>query len=236
MKTLILYAFHQYNERVEYFINNAIFKDDAYDFIMICNDRVIQFSVPDYVTVIKRANIGYDFGAWSEGLLVGDRYAQYDAFIFVNSSIIGPYLPDDYTESWPRRFLNGLQGNVKLFGSTINTIGDPIHKSHVQSFAFCMGRETLEYLISKSIFSIKTFAPTFSIAIWDYEVRMSREVLAHGWNIGSLMEQYDGVDFTFATKEPDTYNIVWHDDLMKPDLGLDMKKVMFMKGNRGFSL
>jgi lipopolysaccharide biosynthesis protein len=235
-KILVLYVFHEYNIRVEHFIKHAIFKDDMFDFIIICNNRSINISVPEYVTVIKRDNVGYDFGAWSEGLLSNDRYKKYDYFVFVNSSIIGPYLPEGYTKPWPYRFLEGLQGNIRLFGSTINTSCNPTTKSHVQSFAYAMNRETLEYLISKEIFSITKFAKTFDDAIWKYEVRMSREIIANGWNIGSLMKYYVGVDFTFTSKTPESYGIKWMDDMMYPQFELERNEVMFVKGNRGFSL
>ena len=236
MKTLILYAFHQFNNRVQYFIDHAIFEDDNFDFIIICNDRNINISVPDFVSVINRDNIGYDFGAWSEGLLTGDRYKQYENFIFLNSSVIGPYLPDGYTKQWPYRFLDGLTDNIKLFGSTINAFENSHSAIHVQSFAYCMQQKTVEYLVSKGIFSLMTFSKNFESAIWNYEVRMSREIIAAGWNIGSLMHNYDGVDFTFIDKTPAEYNISWHGDIMFPNTEIDRKEVMFVKGNRGFAI
>jgi hypothetical protein len=236
MKTLVLYAFHQFNDRVKYFIDHAIFQSDIFDFIMICNDTSINISVPDHVTVIKRNNIGFDFGAWSEGLLVGDRYKQYDTFIFINSSVFGPYLPDGYTKQWPYRFLDGLQDNIKLFGSTINAFGNPQRPIHVQSFAYCMNKETVEYLVSKEIFSLTKFAETFKDAIWKHEVRMSREIIAAGWNIGSLMHEYNGVDFTFKTQAASSYNIKWYGEIHNPRSGINKKEVMFVKGNRGFVL
>ena len=39
---------------------------------------------------VKRNNIGYDFGGWSNALLTNDLYKNYDNFIFANSSVIGP--------------------------------------------------------------------------------------------------------------------------------------------------
>ena len=235
-KILVLYAFHIYNERVEHFIKHAIFKDPMFDFVIICNERTIEVSVPDYVVVLKRDNKGYDFGAWSEGLLDNDRYMAYDYFVFVNSSVIGPYLPDGYTRPWPYRLLDGLKGNTRLFGSTINTICDPVNHSHVQSFAFVMDREALEHLISEHIFSLTRWAQTFNDAIWLHEVRMSRLVISRGWNIGSLMHHYKGVDFTFASRDPASYGIGWLGDVMYPQHGLDRKEVMFLKGNRGFAM
>ena len=110
-KTLVLYVFHIYNNRVENFINNSIFKNDNIDFIIICNNKEIDFRAPDYVKIIKRDNIGYDFGAWSHGLLDENLYVNYDKFIFVNSSVSGPYLKDNSIK-WTDIYLNGLQNNV----------------------------------------------------------------------------------------------------------------------------
>ena len=92
-KTLILYVFHQYNDRVEKFIKYAIFKDDKYDFFIIINDKNFDIKIlnlPYYVKYIIRDNIGFDFGAWSTGLLVNSFYKSYDSFIFINSSVYGP--------------------------------------------------------------------------------------------------------------------------------------------------
>ena len=38
MKVLVLYVYHEYNERVEYFFNNAIFQDPDVDFVIITNN------------------------------------------------------------------------------------------------------------------------------------------------------------------------------------------------------
>ena len=93
MKTLVVYVFHQLNKRVTYFIKNAIFKDENIDFSIVCNNKDITFNYPDYVDVFTEI-IKVDFGAWSEYLLKDSKYKKYDNFIFVNSSVIGPFLKD----------------------------------------------------------------------------------------------------------------------------------------------
>lgn len=235
-KTLVLYVFHLLNNRVTHFINNCIFYDEGVDFVVICNDRNIQFSVPDYVRKVVRDNIGYDFGAWSDALLSnGGLYKGYDNFIFVNSSVMGPYLSAGEKRKWTDIYLDGLKDNVKLFGSTINTINMPLTKSHVQSYIFSMDRNTLEYLIDCEIFSTTNYAATFMDAIWKKEVLMSRFIIEKGWNIGSLMRYYDGVDFTFQTKKPEDYNINFLGDVMynghRGHLWNEYELV-FIKGNR----
>ena len=244
-KTLVLYCFHQYNERVEYFINNVIFKDNNVDFYIICNDMSLKLSdlpvkIPNYVKTLNRENIGYDFGAWSDALLTNNYYKNYDNFIMCNSSIIGPFLPPNYTKKWTDIYLDGLSSSIKLFGSTINTCGwgscDINSTPHVQSYIFCVNKETLEYLIKTKIFSMDEYSQTFKDCIIFKEVGMSRKIIDNGWNIGSLLKYYKDVDFRFIDKKPTDYNIDFLDDVMYKKF-YDKKlwtisEIVFPKGNR----
>jgi hypothetical protein len=235
MKTLVLFVFHEVNSRVLHFINNAIFYDENVDFILISNDKKVAFQVQPYIKTFCRDNIGYDFGGWSDALLTNNLYMNYDNYIFVNSSVIGPFIPAYCKEKWTTIFINGLKDNVKLFGSTINTIGDPLFKSHVQSYIFAMDKQTLEYLIHCKIFSISNYANTFDEAIFNKEVNMSRKIIENGWNIGSLLKQYDGVDFTFKVKRPEDYKIYFFDDVMFKEYHNKLWNecdLIFIKGNR----
>ena len=207
MKTIVLYCFHEYNGRVKQFIETGIFKDPNVDFMIICNDPTLKVKIPSYVHYMNRKNIGYDFGAWSDAVLDHDLVNKYDHFIFINSSVSGPYT----NEKWTDLYLKGLEGNIKLYGCTINAMTycnnrkeDPIYRSHVQSYLFCMDKKTLAFLIEKGIFS-KTYVRTFNDAIIYKEVLMSRYIIDKGWNIGSMLPYYKGVDFTFKTKKPHQY-------------------------------
>jgi hypothetical protein len=235
MKTLVLYLFHIYNSRVNYFINNAIFRDETVDFIFICNDKNINFSVPDYVKVIKRDNIGFDFGGWSDALLTNELYKNYDHFIFANSSIIGPFINKDYNGKWTDIYLNRLTDDIKLFGSTINTCKTPKTMSHVQSYIFAINIETLMYLIDKNIFTMNSYCKTMEEAIKTKEILMSQCIIQNGWNIGCLHRYYNGVDFRFKIKQPEDYRIHFLDDIMwskyKDKLWIK-EGLVFIKGNR----
>lgn len=236
-KTLVLYVFHILNDRVRYFINKAVFKDDSVDFLFISNNKQISMDglLPSYVQVIYRDNIGYDFGGWSDALLTNNRYAQYDHFIFVNSSVIGPFLPSYYKGKWTDIYLQGLTGNVKLFGSTINTCMCPVTKSHVQSYIFAMDKATLEYLIQCEIFSLTKHADTFIDAINNKEILMSRKVIDAGWNIASLLPHYANIDFTFKEKRYNSYGVEPLDDVMFPryrGIYWNEHQLVFIKGNR----
>jgi hypothetical protein len=249
MKTLVVYVFHQLNDRVNKFFE-VIFKDDNIDFLVVCNSQSIKLSLPDYIKVLYRENIGYDFGGWSDGILTNDLYKQYDKFIFVNSSVIGPFLPSYYKGKWTDVYIDGLKNDgpkndgikndVKLFGSTINCcfsvygpkMIDAVKESHVQSYIFSMDREALDYLIENEIFTKKRYITDFVELVIKREFRMSRLIIEKGWNIGCLMDNYQGIDFTFKTINkqieylgdvmlPHNYNKVW-----------TLKELVFIKGNR----
>jgi len=243
MKVLVLYVFHQYHSRVQHFIKRAIFQDESIDFLVVCNHlnpelNPTSLELPSYVKWMKRDNLGYDFGAWSDALLTNDLYKQYDQFIFVNSSVMGPYTPSYYKGKWTDIYLQGLHGNVKLFGSTINTCTQPATLSHVQSYIFSMDRNTLEYLIECQIFST-TFLTSFEEVVYQKEIRMSRKVIEKGWNIGSLLECYKDVDFTRTE-----HTIPILEDIMLPCFEGDFMypyfrgkvwtehQLCFIKGNR----
>jgi len=235
MKTLVIYVFHLYNNRVQKFLDNAVFQADDVDFVIVANDPNTSITVPSYVTLIKRPNVGFDFGAWSHALFDKERYSAYDHFIFVNSSVSGPYMPSP--GRWTDIYINGLTDDIKLFGSTINTINNPLTASHVQSYIFSMNQETCRFLIKTGIFSIEKFTKTMRETIDDREIMMSRLIVLKGWNIGCLMKYYNGVDFRFNEKKPESYNIKFENDVMYPKYfsnGFfnEYSELVFVKGNR----
>jgi hypothetical protein len=236
MTTLVVYAFHDYNSRVEDFIRNATFEDPSVHFLCIANTMDIDIAVPAHVKLLKRPNIGYDFGAWSHGLFYNQNYTKYTNYIFVNSSVMGPFLPAYYKGKWTDIFVEGLE-EAELFGSTINTLTDPLTKSHVQSYIFSANQTTVLFLIDRRIFSLVENARSMTDAIINREIRMSREILGAGWRIGSLMRLYRGVDFRFADKKPADYPIKFKGDVMAPMILNDTLfenyyETVFIKGNR----
>jgi len=238
MKTLILYTFHEYNDRVSYFIQNALFKRDDVDFLVICcdlNDTRMETELPSYVKLMKRDNVGFDFGAWTDGLFKDDLWKSYDNFIFANSSVIGPFYPDYYLGNWSDIYINGLKNNVKLFGSTINCIHINDFVPHVQSYIFAVDKECLDYLIDCNIFT-NHYETNFTVLIEEKELKMSQLVLSKGWNIGCLHKHYKHVDFVKNKRTVYNYNITLYNDIMYQEY-LDkhvweLNELVFVKGNR----
>lgn len=228
MRTLVVYALHEYSEPVKMFIEKAVFKDDNVDFVFVCNNQ-LNITVPNYVKVIYRENKGHDFGAWSEGLL--NRSQDYDYYICVNSTVDGPYYKGDWTQVYTKPLTNDL----RLFGSTINCCTGPWCKQfpywsgpHVQTYIFSMTHETMLYLSSSNIFSLTEYTSDKIQTVFEKEIGMSKKILDQGWNIGCLLPRYRNTDFRSTN-----YN--WLDDLMYPpyeNMYWKRTDLVFIKGNR----
>lgn len=239
-KLLVLYIFHIYNNKVKYFFNTCIYDSPNVDFLIICNDKNINFEdeLPSFsnIKILKRDNIGIDFGGWSDGILLNNLYKKYNNFIFCNSSIIGPFLKPDFQGKWTDIYIDGLsRNNCKLFGTTINTLKIPHLFSHVQSYIFSMNLETLEFLIKEEIFVIGKYCKTPEDAIISKEILMSRKILDNGWNIGCLLPIYKDVDFTLKTHNENSKNMLIYDDVMFSHYLNNLwtcEDLVFIKGNR----
>lgn len=244
-KTLVLYTFSDFNEGVYSFIKHGLFEDENIHFMFICNNMEIDtyihidVIIPKYVTFIKRENTGFDFGAWSVGALTNDLYKNYDYLVFLNSSVIGPYLPEGCNEKWSNILTSKLNERVKLVGCTINTMNMIETRAHVQSYCFCMDIKTFEFLVDKEIFSLTKFKETKGQVIYENEIPMSRFIIDNGWNMSCLCPQFDDIDYTFKEypsskmhervlyadpPHPCNYNVRWKST-----------DVMFIKRNRGYT-
>jgi len=244
-KLLVLYVFHEYNYRVEQFFKKAIFYDKNVDFIIIVNNITLKLqynAFPSNVKFFIRDNIGFDFGGWSDALLTNNLYKNYNYFIFVNSSVLGPFIDSDYKGNWTDIFINGLQeNNIKLFGSTINKDFHP----HVQTFIFSLEKETLEYLIKWQIFSLTNHYEKLWDTVMLKEIFMSDLLIRNKWNIGCLIPYYKNMDFVklVENKEVEKFMINGHLDCKCDIMYNEFYKIhwtetdiIFFKGNRDIIL
>lgn len=241
-RTLVLYVFHEIHARVHYFIKHAVFFSPSVDFVFIVNNErldVRQCNIPSYVRVLQRPNIGFDFGGWTYALenMSSSERSSYTYFIFVNSSVLGPFLHMNTKGNWTDVYINKLNShkNLKLIGSTINTIHRPELMSHVQSYVFCTDYPTLCILRKTRIFDSTNMYNTHEKTIQFKEIKMSRVLIQHGYNIGSLTSYCNDIDFTCRgsmptiRQNPVLYMAnIWN----KLDKLFTKEDVCFIKGNR----
>jgi hypothetical protein len=182
------------------------------------------FSQPN-IHLLVRPNIGQDFQGWNSGLFLSRKtldhkiiyeteiaidsdylYRYFDKFIFINSTVAGPYIPSYVESDWADCFTSKLSDQVKIVGITTNFMVHNHHPSiteairqtygiihddstHMQSMIFGLDQVGLQVLIKYGLFSSgKIFPPDKLIIIILCEIGMSMILRYEGYSMFSLMK------------------------------------------------
>ena len=223
-KYVCMYAYYEkndnYKENFKYFLDNVLLKKNDIDYYIIINGNctVVLPNETKNIKIIKRENIGFDFGAWSHCV---KKYIKknYDYYIFLNTSVKGPY-PSDI--NWLDKFLdlfNTKTGNVKLVGTSINVLdnfnnlGLDVNKckelynydgpyTHIQSMFFILDKEGFDLLYEEKFFDDEEKLNK-NTDIWyiilNKEIKMSQILLKKGYNINAILTKYKDIDYTKIT-------------------------------------
>jgi hypothetical protein len=212
---LVLYAYYEkdnvYKNNLEFFLRKGIRTECDYVFIVNGNTTV---NIPDLpnIKILYKENEDYDFGAYNHAFNNIQKHYKY--YIFMNSSVRGPFIPSYVTMKWYEPFINMLKDDVKLVGTTINIMTSPSEFSqifekhsgysrphtHIQSQFFAMDKECLDFLLSKELFSSKNYN-NFNEFIAFKEIMMSQLVLHNGWNISAIIPEYNGHDYRILQQD-----------------------------------
>lgn len=198
-KTVVIYAFHV-KEGSTREIDNLKFLFDhgdmsKIDMVLVSNGSDIPDFVPNNVKKIKRENHGYDFEAWYHGLDSINK-DKYDNFIFMNSSIKGPYLPvwfETVDQHWSECFTRFLDNKIKLVGTTINYAGAPggggprpgFENKHVQSMLWTTDKTGLEHVLNTGVLSERNDF-NFRDTILNKEIKLTDIFLDSGYDVKAL--------------------------------------------------
>lgn len=133
---------------------------------------------------LPRANVGYDFGGWRDGLSLLDRTA-FDEVICVNDSIYGPLFDLGPSLDDARTAAADLWGMVV---SDQPTRPDRPRRRHVQSWFFGMRRRLLQSSCCERFWSSVEPLPSKRDVIDRYEVGLSTHVVDAGFTIAGLYD------------------------------------------------
>ena len=200
-KALVVYTYFSspssdYN--LDFYCKNAIVETPEVDYIIVINDHTCPIQIPTYsnLKVIRRDNIGFDFGGHKAALdsLEGKSY---DYYMFMNSGVIGPFLPDSYNTSqhWIRLFSRKITDKVKLVGTSIfcESIFLDGPGPRVESFCFMTDALGLDLMLKQG--TIFYDMPTKYDAIVNGELGMSQCILKNGYTVDCMLERYKGIDW-----------------------------------------
>jgi hypothetical protein len=250
-KTLCIYTYFEkdqtYKKNCEYFLENGL--NDSSDYLFVINgDSSIDFPKrTNIINIIHRKNTGYDFQAYTEALRT-INISNYNYFIFMNTSVRGPYI--DNKSNWQSKFTNLIKGDTKLVGTTINihctrascnfdeekhlkSIGLSRPYTHVQSQVFAMDRECLLF-IKDRIFIDYNPNHSFIDTIINKEILMSQYVLKNNWNIDCVIPEYQGLDYRILKEDINPTSDEGDANYAGAYFGrtLEAEEVIFIKTNR----
>ena len=133
--------------------------------------------------LIRRPNIGIDFGSWSCGLGILDQLEQqYDSVLLANDSVYGPI--GDLSEIF-RRAQNTDKDFVGLMDSRENGY-------HLQSFFLLLKKRTLASAFLREFKQHFKYGLSRRSIIWRYEIGLTQKLQAEGLSGLSLFssDQY----------------------------------------------
>jgi hypothetical protein len=206
MKSVIIYTYFSStssNLNLNFFVKKELSYNPNIDYIIVINgyeyNKNIIFPILDNLTILKRENIGYDFGGHNCALeYIKEKSRQYNYYFFMNSGVIGPIIPHYFTEThWSNVFIKKINEKVKLVGTTIVCLPHTDSGGYgpkVEGFFFMTDNIGLELLkTQQNIFC--NHNDKYS-AIINGEYGLSKCILNHGYSIDCMLPKYQNVDWT----------------------------------------
>ena len=216
-KYVCMYAYYEKNENYKnnliYFLNNKGILDHVDYYFIVNGNSTIDFPKRKNIKVIYRNNKGYDFGAWSHIIEQYLYNLDYEYYIFINSSVEGPHIPENSNKNWLELFLELFNNkDVKMVGSTINILEIDVFNlinfefelpyTHIQSMFFILDKEAMTYLNNKHFFNEQKINKMNHIVqmIIHYEITLSQLILKNNWNINCIVPYYKNLDYRKVKK------------------------------------
>ena len=217
-RTAVFYHFFEadavYRDNLIFFLSTADL--DSVDLYLVVADSVLP-ELPAFpsLSVIRTRNQNLDYGGYVQALHQIESLEAYQALVFVNSSVRGPFPPMGSEMPWFHHLTRLLSGDVHLVGSSINHLprgsryarryqtlfSHPEPLNHVQTTAYAMTQVAYQHLVSIGFYEDQPEYPKEEV-IFRYELRLSQEILAKGWNIATHLEGYRGIDYRKPHEDP----------------------------------
>jgi lipopolysaccharide biosynthesis protein len=132
---------------------------------------------PAGVTILRRPNIGYDFGSWATAL---DRYAAVsgaDEVLLFNDSLAGPFEPIDHL------LASFHDSEVDVWSLTDTTQ----FGHHLQSYCLGFKHQTLRAAPLARFWRGIRVEPTRDDVIWRYEIGLSQLLHRENYTLGAAI-------------------------------------------------
>lgn len=240
---LIIYNYFEkddsYKTNFKYFLANGFHPSKNVHYIFVVNGDV-HVDLPgdnSFITVIRKQNRCFDFGSYGVALkLLKSKLKSYKYFVFLNSSVRGPFLPSFVKNSykWYEAFIKPLNGEIKLSGLAVNCpdgVGRRI--PHVMSMMFALDKIGLRIAQKNNVFDC---SPSKTESLYA-EGDLSKSILENGYNFAVMQMKYSKIDFRDVYKEPQPCAVIsrdiFLDERAEDGIPTNPLETIFFKTNRG---
>jgi hypothetical protein len=204
MKSVIIYTYFKSpsnNYNLSFFAKRELSCKEDIDYIIVVNGHECGVELPELpnLTVLKRDNVGFDYGGHSAALdFIKSENKVYDYYFFMNSGVIGPIVPHYFKKThWSSLFIEKITDKVKLVGTTIVCLASNDSGGYgpkVEGFFFMTDKIGLDAMIAeKTIFCNH---PTKFSVIVNGEYGMSNCMFKNGYSVDCMISKYQGIDWS----------------------------------------
>ena len=222
-KHQVLVLYHYFEKDQSYIDNFSHFLRFGYEpylnyVIIVAGSYTVDLPKASNIEYLFTQNENFDYGGYATAIKTLGFNDRYDRYIFVNSSVRGPFLPAYTKSSWVQILLDMFDPGVGLVGTTISLIpsNHSVAKlyyakygkmafnedilSHVQTTCYMLSKDSLRYLVSSGFYDI-TQSLSKDETVCDYEIRLSQLLLAQGLNLKCILPEYNKYDYCTLTRD-----------------------------------
>ena len=219
----VLVIYHYYEKDQSYIDNFLHFIQFAYRpelnyLIVIAGIISIELPQASNITYFYAKNQNFDYGGYAQAIKDLKFETNYAHFIFVNSSVRGPFLPAYSQKIWASNLFELYSENIGIVGTAISltpshhAISKMYHEkygyaernknilAHVQSTCYVLSRPVLCSLINEGFYDVSE-SLSKDETVRDYEMRLSQNLLGRGLNLKCMLPEYNKPDYRSLSHE-----------------------------------
>jgi len=219
----VLVIYHYYEKDQSYIDNFLHFIQFAYRpqfnyLIVIAGSASIELPQASNISYFYAKNQNFDYGGYAQAIKDLKFETNYAHFIFVNSSVRGPFLPPHSQKTWANHLFDVYSDGVGIVGTAISltpsqhAISKMYHEkygyaeqnknilAHVQSTCYVLSQPVLCSLINEGFYDAHE-SLSKDETVRDYEMRLSQILLDRDLNLRCMLPEYNKPDYRSLTHE-----------------------------------
>ena len=219
----VLVIYHYYEKDQSYIDNFLHFIQFAYRpefnyLIVIAGSASIKLPQANNIAYFYAKNQNFDYGGYAQAIKDLKFETNYANFIFVNSSVRGPFLPPHSQKAWANHLFDLCSNGVGIVGTAISltpshhAISKMYHEkygyaernknilAHVQSTCYVLSQAVLCSLIKGGFYDVHE-PLSKDETVRDYEMHLSQTLLAQGLNLKCMLPEYNKPDYRSLSHE-----------------------------------